>query len=375
MSLIGSPRNTPPATHQISRVHRSLHETSHTPRISSRMQRTIYNISASRITRAAERSSPHRIESFSRQLSMKPQETLQRFYAPTRKLEGANGRPSQFDMDGILSQVNDISALNHSHQLHIRSSKVAEDLTDLLPYSRRTTIERNGLVVIPRARKGLASVYPINSTERSMEMSRKPGYRPAFKHSPFKQRLLSSANSCFDFSEESSLINEATMKFPADTSIPRPPRNSCCNSSIPSLPQSQATQNLATPVSPDYMMMTAKLSSGKLILTDRRKGLTFVRKITMSDTELNADSECNLEHNFLPSPVQELKDENSSRHELSGACSDMEVDDDVFEDMEKKEEIYTMEDATSNSVWEKNSTSVQCITIDGKGGGNITKEH
>lgn len=343
MSLIDSACNTPPAIHQLSRVHQALHDAANTPQLSSRMQRTIHNLSASRLSQAGERGTPCKIESFSRQLSIKPQETLKRFYAPSRNLESVKGPSNQFDVKDILSHV----GKNHLNQQKI--TKGMEDLKNLLPYSRRAIAEKASSIVTPRLKRGLESVHPCD-----IEMTKKPGYRPAFEQALSKQRLLPpSANSGFDYSEESSVVNEAIVKLPVVKPVPRPPVNSCCDSSLPSLPQSRATHNLGTPISPDYMMMTAKLSSGKLILTDKRKGATFVRKLTMSDSELNADSDFNLERSFLPSPVQELKNESNLKHGINDGCSDMDVDDDVFEDVENKEEIVKQEGETSTGVLEK----------------------
>jgi len=209
---------------------------------------------------------------------------------------------------------------------------------DLLPYSRPRGSERYGAVVVPRMKKESSTVNPHLKSNRSLDPIKKIGYRPAFK-----QRRIVPSTSDLDFSEESSVVDEAIPDLPKFPPVPRAPVNSCCESSISSLPQSRATIGMITPSSPDYMKMSAKLSSGKLVLTDRRKGrTTTVRKLTMSDSEINADSDFNLDRTFLPSPVQEVKDESGARVELSGIANMMESlgsddnnDDDVFESIKK----------------------------------------
>ena len=297
------------------------------PHISSHMHRTIYNFSPSRVFQAARRRSPRKSESFSRQLSIKPQETLQRFYAPIRKLTtGGENQISENNSDDIVLQLTDTS-------LAVVKNRT---LLDLLPYSRLRGSEKCGPAVAPHVKKESSTVNPHIISNTSLDLNKKIGYRPAFK-----QRRIMPSTSDLDFSEESSVVDEAVTVLPKFPPVPRAPVNSCCESSLSSLPQSRATIGMLTPSSPDYMMMSAKLSSGKLVLTDRRKGrTTTVRKLTMSDSDINADSDFNLDHSFLPSPVQEVNDENSSmRFKPSGNGNAMESSssddnsDDVFENI------------------------------------------
>ncbi len=321
MSLIESPQHTVQqgTVHQTARVHRNSSYRL-TPQDSTRMKRSVCNLSPSRVTKEARRQSPQYIKSFSRQLSIKPLETLQRLQATTRNIKAT----SQNDEDILFSDT-------------YMSSKT-ENLLDLLPYSRQRG-NKNVPIVIPHLKKNVPTLQHVAQPNVSLDPLKKPGYRPAFKH---RKGRISPTLSDLDFSEESSIGDEFIVDLPKLVPGPRAPANSCCDSSmLPSVPQSRATQSLMTPLSPDYMRMSAKLSSGKLILTDRRKGrIPSVRKLTMSDSELNADSDLNVEHNFLPSPVQELNDDelviSTNPVNITMADKDDDYDDDVFE-VEKKD--------------------------------------